>query len=145
MDEVVAGVWHWQAPHPEWTPAESWPELVSSYAIDDGVQLTLVDPLAVPSEILRLADDRESAVVLTAPWHERDARTLVEHLGLPVFAPRPDAAADLVRKYGITLERAAGGSPDVAWLLAEHRDHAHLYEAGDRLPGGIEAFRGWEH
>lgn len=145
MDEISAGIWHWQAPHPEWTPAEWWPEVVSSYAIDDGIHLVLVDPLAVPGDILRLAGDRDSAVVLTAPWHERDTRALVENLGLPVFVPRPDTAADLVRKYGITLERAAGGSPDIAWLLGEHRDQAHLYTAGDRLPMGIEAFRGWEH
>lgn len=145
MDEISAGIWHWQAPHPEWTPAEWWPEVVSSYAIDDGVQLVLVDPLAVPGDILRLAGDRDSVVVLTAPWHERDTRALVEHLGLPVFVPTPDTAADLVRKYGITMERAAGGSPDVAWLLGEHRDQAHLYAAGSLLPMGIEAFRGWEH
>jgi len=42
----------WQAPHPDWTPDEPWPQEVSSYAIDDGARLLLVDPLAVPGEIL---------------------------------------------------------------------------------------------
>ena len=37
------------------------------------------------------------------------------------------------------------GSPDVAWLLAGDSGEAHLYSAGDRLPGGIEAFPGREH
>jgi hypothetical protein len=32
--------------------------------------------------------------------------------------PPPDTADDLVQKYGITREQAAGSSPDVAWLLA---------------------------
>ena len=36
MRELRAGVWHWEAPHPEWKPGEDWDELVSSYALDDG-------------------------------------------------------------------------------------------------------------
>lgn len=142
--ELQAGLWHWQAPHPDWTPEERWPQEVSSCAIDDGARLLLFDPLSVPSEILKLAGDREPVVVLTAPWHERDTQRLVERLGVPVFVPPPDTADDLVRKFGITPEQAAGGSPDVAWLLAGGGE-AHLYAAGDRLPIGIEAFLGREH
>jgi hypothetical protein len=143
--ELQAGLWHWQAPHPEWTPGQRWPQEVSSYAIDDGARLLLFDPLAVPDELLELAADREPVVVLTAPWHERDTQSLVERLGVPVFVPPPDTADDLVRKYGITPEQAGGGSPDVAWLLAGDGGEAHLYAAGDRLPIGIEAFPGREH
>ena len=143
--QLRAGLWHWQAPHPEWRPGWWWPQEVSSYAIDDGERLLLVDPLAVPGELLELAADREPVVVLTAPWHERDTQSLVERLGVEVFLPPPDAEEDLVRKYGITLEQAAGGSPDARWLLAEERDKAHLFSAGDRLPIGIEAYPGWEH
>jgi hypothetical protein len=143
--ELRAGLWHWQAPHPDWTPDERWPEEVSSYAIDDGARLLLFDPLFVPNEILELAGEREPVIVLTAPWHERDAHSLVERLGARVFTPPPDTAGDLVRKFNITPEQAAGGSPDVAWLLAENGGEAHLYAAGDRLPIGIEAFLGREH
>jgi hypothetical protein len=94
--ELRAGLWHWQAPHPEWTPDEPWPQEVSSYAIDDGARLLLFDPLAVPDELLEAAGDRESVVVLTAPWHERDTQSLVERLGTTVFAPPPDTAQDLI-------------------------------------------------
>jgi len=142
--ELQAGLWHWQAPHPDWTPGERWPQEVSSYAIDDGARLLLFDPLSVPDELLELAADREPVVVLTAPWHERDTQSLVERLGLPVFVPPPDTADDLARKYGITPEQAGGGSPDVARLLAREGGEAHLYAAGDRLPIGIEAFPGRE-
>ena len=83
-------------------------------------------------------------VVLTAPWHERDTRNLVERLAAPVFVPPPDTQEDLMQKYGATSEQAAGGSPDVAWLLAGGRGEAHLYSAGDRLPIGIDAFPGRE-
>jgi glyoxylase-like metal-dependent hydrolase (beta-lactamase superfamily II) len=142
--ELEAGLWHWQAPHPEWTPRQRWPQEVSSYAIDDGARLLLFDPLSVPDELLELAVDREPVVVLTAPWHERDTQSLVERLGVPVFVAAPDTADDLVRKYGITPEQAGDGSPDLAWLLAGDGGEAHLYAAGDRLSIGIEAFPGRE-
>lgn len=145
MREVQPGLWHWQAPHPEWTPKAWWPREVSSYAIDDGARLLLFDPQSVPSELLELAADREPVVVLTAPWHERDTRSLVERLDAAVFTPPPDTADDLVRKFGVTPEQAAGGSPDLAWLFDGDREHARPYWAGDRLPIGIEAFPGREH
>ena len=144
MREVQAGLWHWRAPHPEWTPDEAWPQVVSSYAIDDGARLLLLDPLAVPDELLELAADREPVVVLTAPWHERDTKALVERFRAPVFTPPPDTADDLVRKFGITLEQAGSGSPDLAWLLAGNVGGVHLYAAGDRLPIGMEAILGRE-
>jgi glyoxylase-like metal-dependent hydrolase (beta-lactamase superfamily II) len=61
-----------------------------------------------------------------------------------VFAPSPDTAEDLVRKYGITLEQAGTGSPDLAWLRSDNRPEGevHLYAAGDRLTLGIEVFAG---
>jgi glyoxylase-like metal-dependent hydrolase (beta-lactamase superfamily II) len=140
--ELKAGLWHWQASHPEWAPGEPWPQEVSSYAIDDGARLLLFDPLSVPDDLLELAADRETAVVLTAPWHERDAQHMVERLGVPVYTPLPDTAEDLMRQFGITAEQAGDGSPDVVWLLKEGIGEAHLYTAGDRLDVGVEAFPG---
>jgi hypothetical protein len=116
LRELQRGLWHWEAAHPDWTPNEPWEQVVSSYAIDDGERLLLFDPLAVPSEIVELASDREPVVVLTAPWHERDTRSLVDRLGAPVFVPPPDTQQDLMQKYGVTAEQAGEGSPDVAWL-----------------------------
>jgi hypothetical protein len=110
--------------------------VVSSYAIDDGERLLLFDPLAVPSEIEERATDRDPVVVLTAAWHERDTRSLVERLSAPVFVPPPDSQEDLMRKYRVTAEQASGGSPDVAWLFAEDTVDGHLFSAGDRLPRG---------
>jgi glyoxylase-like metal-dependent hydrolase (beta-lactamase superfamily II) len=138
-------VWHWKAPHPDWEPSEPWHQEVSSYAIADGDRLLLFDPLDPPSELVELAADRETAIVLTAPWHERDTQSLVERLGALVFVPPPDTQEDLMEKYGVTAEQAAGGSPDVAWLLAGEAGEGHLYLAGDRLPVGVEAFPGREH
>jgi glyoxylase-like metal-dependent hydrolase (beta-lactamase superfamily II) len=138
--ELQTGLWHWDAPHPDWSgpenealrerlaPVADTPSkagVVSSYAIDDGERLLLFDPLAVPGELIELAADRDTAIVLTCPWHERDAHSLVERLGVPVFVPPPDE-----------------GSPDVAWLQVGGSGEGHLFSAGERLPVGVEAFPG---
>jgi glyoxylase-like metal-dependent hydrolase (beta-lactamase superfamily II) len=116
--EVQAGVWHWEAPHPDWKPetGDGWGPEVSSYAIDDGERLLLIDPLAPPGEIDALAAARKTAIVLTCAWHERDARGLVERLDAAVFVPQPEE-----------------GDPI---------DGRQLFSAGDRLPVGVEAFPG---
>lgn len=143
MRELRSGLWHWQAQHPEWEEGQKWPQKVSSYAVDDGDRLLLFDPLSVPGELLEL--EREPVIVLTAPWHERDAQSLVERLGAPIYAPPPDTAQDLIDKYGITVEQAGDGSPDLVWLRAGDAGDWHPYGAGDRLPFGILAFAGREH
>ncbi len=142
MRELRPGLWHWEAPHPDWRPTEPWSKNVSSYAIDDGERLLLFDPLAVPREIEERAANRETAIVLTAPWHERDAQSLVERLGVPVYTPLPDTAEYLMRTYGLTAEQAGDGSPDLIWLLRENKGEARPYSTGDRLPIGVEAFPG---
>ena len=116
MREVQAGIWHWQAPHPEWNArGAAWGRVVSSYAIelDDG--LILFDPLAVPGEL----EERATAIVLTCPWHRRDAPSLAERLGLPIYVPPPDP-------------------PDPDPVKGE------VFQAGDRLRVGVEAFPGRE-
>jgi glyoxylase-like metal-dependent hydrolase (beta-lactamase superfamily II) len=117
--EVQTGVWHWQAPHPDWKPAADWSELVSSYAIADGDRLLLFDPLAPPPELDELADGRETAIVLTCPWHARDSESLAERLGSPLFVPPPDE-----------------GDPNPV--------QGQVFRAGDRLPVGVQAFPGME-
>ncbi len=103
---------------------------VSSYAIDDGERLLLFDPLGVPPEIEQLAAGRETAIVLTAPWHERDVQSLVERLAVPVYTPRPDTAEDLLRIYNCAVAARQGGR------------RGALVRGGDRLPVGVEAFPG---
>jgi hypothetical protein len=112
--------------------SEPWDQNVSSYAIDDDERLLLFDPLRVPSEIEALAAERETAIVLTAPWHERDAQRLVERLGVPVFTPLPDNAQYLMDTYGLTAEQAGDGSPDLVWLLREEKGEARPYSTGCR-------------
>lgn len=93
--------------------------MVSSYAIDVGERLLLLDPLAPPGVVEKRAAERETAIVLTGPWHAHDARSLADRLGVPLYVPPPDE----------------GDSNPV---------EGHLFRAGDRLPVGVEAFPGME-
>lgn len=120
MREVQPGIWHWEAPHPEWKPEEGWDHTdVSSYAIAEGDRLLLFDPLAVSDEILELARERETTIVLTSPWHRRDAVDLAEQLGATIYVPPPDPP-----------------DPDPV--------PGQVFRAGDTLPVGVEAFPGRE-
>ena len=120
MRELQAGVWWWEAPHPEWTEPDDWTTRgVSSYAIDTGDRLLLFDPLAVPAEVEELAAGRETAIVLTSPWHRRDAVSLADRLDAVIHVPPPDPP-----------------DPDPV--------PGQVFRAGDRLPVGVEAFAGVE-
>ena len=118
MREVATGVWHWEAPHPEWRQADWERQDVSSYAVDAPERMLLFDPIAVPKEIEVLAMERETAIVLTSTWHRRDARTLADRFDAPIFTPPPDRDPDPVQ--------------------------GQVFKAGDRLPIGVEAFPGRE-
>jgi hypothetical protein len=116
--ELQAGVWHWEAPHPDWKPSDEWDELVSSYAIDDGERLLLLDPLALPPELEQLAAERATTIVLTCPWHERDTRSLVARLDTAVFVPAPEEGEPIAGRQ--------------------------LFSAGERLPVGVQPFLGMD-
>jgi len=116
--ELGAGVWHWEAPHPDWTPQDEWDELVPSYAIDEGSRLLLFDPLALPGELEALGAERQTALVLTCPWHRRDPVAIAERPGVPIHVPPPDGEPDPVR--------------------------GEILRPGDRPVAGVEAFRGME-
>ncbi|HEY3551861.1 MAG TPA: MBL fold metallo-hydrolase [Gaiellaceae bacterium] len=135
MRELEAGLWHWQTPHPEWSAEENWPQEVSSYAVELGDDFLLFDPLAVPDELR----ERATAVVLTAPYHERDARGL----GLPVHTPPADTWEDWVEKFGVDPDRVRGmESEDLAWLRAGEGE-GHFHGPG-MWPFGITACAGRE-
>jgi hypothetical protein len=139
MRELPPGIRHWQSRHPEWNEEQWWPPEVSSYAIELGDELLLFDPLEVPDAIAV----RATAVVLTAPCHERDARTLVRRYGLPVHTPPADTWQDWVEKFLVDPERVRGmESEDLAWLRAGEGE-GHFHGPGD-WPFGIRAFAGRE-
>ena len=136
MHELPPGVWHGQSAHPEWNEEEGWPELVSSYAIELGDDVVLFDPLAVPDELR----GRATAVVLTAPYHERDARDwasrCIHHLRTP----------------GRTGSRSSASTPNAcaAWRAmtlpgrAPGEGEGHFHDPG-AWPFGMTAYAGREN
>ena len=135
MHELRSGVWHWESPHPDWNEEQQWPELVSSYAVVVGSDVVLFDPLSVPGEVR----ERATAVVLTAPYHERDARGL----GLPVYTPPADTWQDWVEKFGVDPDQVRGmESDDLAWLRAGE-GQGEFHGLGP-WPFGIHAYAGRE-
>ena len=135
MHELRQGVWHWQAPHPDWTEDAAWPQGVSSYAIELGDDFVLFDPLSAPGELR----ERATAVVLTAPYHERGARGL----GLPVHTPPADSWQDWVAKFGVDPDEVRGlESDDLAWLRAGEAE-GQFHGPGE-WPFGIHAYAGRE-
>jgi|SRR5579862_5352662 len=125
MRELRSGLWWWEAVHPDWEEPEagkepSWGPEVSSYALDDGERLLLVDPTTPPRPILDLAANRETIIVLTNWWHERDTTSVAASLNASVWGPPPDQDG-----------RGVGSSPN-------------RFEPGDRLPFGVVVFDGRE-
>ena|SRR5689334_5873252 len=123
MLQLREGIWRWEARHPSWSEddggPDGWGPEVASYAVETRERLLLIDPLAVPAEAEELAAGRETAIVLTCPWHQRDARALGERLGAVIFVPPPDE-----------------GEQDPV--------PGTVFAAGDRLPGGVKALPGLE-
>jgi glyoxylase-like metal-dependent hydrolase (beta-lactamase superfamily II) len=95
VNELAPGLWHWTARHPEWTDEDDaaqhgWGPEVSSYAVRCGDQLVLIDPVLPPDGLAGLPGIADAVVVLTCPWHLRDAPSL----GRPVWAPPPEGPRD---------------------------------------------------
>jgi hypothetical protein len=128
VTELVPGLWHWTASHPEWTEEEGgpdgWEPEVSSYALVAENALVLIDPL-VPAEdeerFWRALDNDVAQhgppqIVLTVFFHARSAPTILDRYpGAALWAP---AAAEAQARERVEV--------------------AHVYGDGDSLPGGIE-------
>jgi hypothetical protein len=140
--ELQPGLWQWEARHPGWS-SESWggwgPD-VTSYASDDGEHLLLIDPPAPPREVTALARTRETVIVLTCAWHERDARTLAADFGAATFVPAPEAIGG---RLPAGVEARAGREPNDVVLWLESR---RAIAAGDTLidrGNGLEVATDW--
>ena len=137
MRDVAPGLRYWTAPHPQWNGATDWPEEVGCVCYEAADALALIDPLlprgeeerflaALDRDVARL--DRPVAVMLTAPWHKRDAAAIANRYGTTVWA-HPAAHARLPFKAqagplpdGVETFSADGvWEGDVAFYIRPHR------------------------
>ncbi len=137
MIEVAPGLRYWSAPHPRWNGAPDWPEEVGCVLYEAADALVLIDPLLprvgeeaflaeLERDVARLA--RPVAVLLTAPWHARDAPALAERFGTTVWAnPAAHARLPFETRAGPLPDGIETFSPrgvwegDVAFYLRPHR------------------------
>ena len=46
--DVAPGLWLWRQPHWEWREGDDWEPEVSSFVVESGGEVLLLDPLAPP-------------------------------------------------------------------------------------------------
>jgi hypothetical protein len=133
IEQISPHLWHWTAPHPEWTPKArgknglGWDQLVSSYALVSNGHFVLIDP--------QLPDDESDAAEL---WTALDAD--VEHHGPPAILitirwhvrSTPEIAA---RYKGTTVWAPESEAKAIAKRVA----FTDTFGTGDQLPGGVRA------
>ena len=97
MQNVRPGVWHWTAPHPDWSAWDpksktgfGWSRDVGCVCYETPAELVLIDPLAPPydtsarEQIWRALDDAVQArrqpvtVLLSTDWHDRSAQAVFD-------------------------------------------------------------------
>lgn len=120
--QLDSELWRWTGFH------EDWNDVVGSVYCETADGVVLVDPLVPPEDRERFlaALDRDVArtggsvhVLVTVFWHVRSTAELVERYAARVWAPTTSRAP---------VARRAGQVTDA-------------FRPGDRLPGGIEAYR----
>jgi hypothetical protein len=135
--EIVAGLWRWTAPHPEWRadPAadgpDGWEEFVGSVLYERAEAAVLIDPLLPVEEreqFLAWLDGRVAqrpvSVLTTVRTHRRDRELLAER-----YSGRSSRAWNAV-PHGVEPHPLRGAGETVFWLPA-----VATLVPGDRILG----------
>lgn len=115
VEQIAPHLWHWTAPHPEWTPESrgqdglGWDEIVSSYGLVAEDELVLIDP--------------------QVPTDEADGAKLWEALDRDVERHGPP-------RILITIHWHVRSTPQIAERYAGTKTWEPV-KPGDRLPGGV--------
>jgi hypothetical protein len=90
--DVAPGLWLWRQPHWEWREGDDWEPEVSSFVVESGGEVILLDPLAPPpiegAEVYaRLDETPPTAVIVLKPDHVRDVDQFVHWYHVPARGP----------------------------------------------------------
>jgi hypothetical protein len=99
--QIIAGLWRFEALHPEWTEDEAgedgWEQSVAWWAVAAPGGVVLIDPLVDDWEAVdRLVADEGgcSGVVRTCAWHQRSVAEVASRYDVGVWArAHPDGGA----------------------------------------------------
>ena len=83
--DVAAGLWLWRQPHPDWNERLGWGPEVSSFCVESGGEVAVLDALRPPWE--RLDDRPPTFAVVLKPDHVRDVDAVVARYGCRAFGP----------------------------------------------------------
>ncbi len=96
LTETLPGIWFWEAPHPDWSPGDSWEETVRCWVLRSGDGLVLVDPLIRDErdgagawqalDELVSAQGPVKAVIRTLHYHHRSAAQASARYDVPIYA-----------------------------------------------------------
>jgi glyoxylase-like metal-dependent hydrolase (beta-lactamase superfamily II) len=117
--DVAEGLWVWRIAHPDWTPEEGWPEMVTSTCVESSGEVAVLDAIAPPDDATEI-------------WERLDSRPPTMAVVL-----KPDHVRDVdlfVRRYGA---RAFG--PWLFWRDNIPETELEHVEPGTELPGGLKA------
>lgn len=82
MEQIADGIWRWTARHREWHPRTAFGAEVASYALRDGGDTVVVDPIAPDGDVDVLIGALDTIVsgrvriLITIPYHSRDAEAV---------------------------------------------------------------------
>jgi len=92
MRDVAPGLWLWRQPHPDWREGNDWEPEVSSFCVESGGEVVLIDPLAPPpvagAEVYRrLERTPPTRIVIVKPDHVRDLDQFAHWYDIPAHGP----------------------------------------------------------
>jgi len=90
--DVAPGLWLWRLRHWEWREGDDWEPEVSSFVVESGGEVVLIDPLAPPpidgAEVYRRLEARPpTRIVIVKPDHVRDLDPFAHWYGIPAHGP----------------------------------------------------------
>jgi len=119
--EIAPGLYRWEAGHPEWKPAEDWPQLVGCLLYELDERAVLIDPL-IPAEgreeflgwLDGRLEGRPVSILTTIRWHRRDRDELTRRYADPDVDPGSRPWNEIPK--GVTPCRLKGAGEIVYWL-----------------------------
>jgi hypothetical protein len=137
------GVWRWTLRHPDWHPRTEFGREVACFAVRDGADTVLIDPLfddAVAEQLDALVEG-DVTVAITIPYHVRSAADAAARWDARIVG-HPDLAR---RLDGLPVEEAAPGVR--RFPIPRHKERpvevARALAFGDRIVGVGGGLRIW--